>query len=73
MFISKKEYKKLISRLEKVEQQVNEDTVHVKGWLFAEPYDEPTLKGKVDAIIKQQRLEIEVKDEKRTVIARKKR
>ena len=72
MFISKKKYRELESRLHNLEQQVFEDSIHHSSWIWP-PYDTPTLKGKLEAVIKQQRLEIEVKDEKRTVIAKKKR
>ena len=72
MFVSKKKYQKLEQRIKKLEQQVFNSTDH-RPWVIWSPEYIPTLKGKVDAIIKQQRLDVEVEAEKRTVVARKKR
>lgn len=72
MFVSRKKYQKLEQRLEKLEQQVFEDVKHHKWAIFSPEYV-PTLKGKLDAVIRQQRLEVSVRHEKLEPIARKKR
>ena len=60
--------KELEERIRKLENQVLKDKV--SRWFYIDEIQEPTLKGRVDAIIKHLGIEIAVKNSESKVIAR---